>query len=292
MGTPLWRIAMTVPGRAADALSAALEPYVSAVTAMEDAPGGSWSIEGLSEGEPERGQVLMALALAAATVGTPPPDTVIEPLPDVDWLTLNRQSFPPIREGRVWVRGSHVTEPRPAGAVELIVDAARAFGSGSHATTALCLRALQDEIRRHRPARILDLGCGSGILAMAAAKLVRASRTVAVDLDPVSAATAAENTRLNGTATRIRTGVSRGWESALVRRSAPYDLVMANILAAPLCAMAPRLARGLVPGGRAILSGLMNGQEARVVAAHRAQGLRLLRRYRRDGWSALVVARP
>jgi len=289
MTTTLWRIAMTASSRAADALSAALEPHVSALTAMEDTPGGSWSIEGLSEGEPERPAIIAALAVAAATVGLPPPDTVIEPLPDVDWLALNRQSFPPIREGRIWVRGSHVTEKRPAASIELIVDAARAFGSGSHATTALCLRALQDGLRRARPQRVLDLGCGSGILAMAAAKLVPSARVVAVDLDPVSAATAAQNARLNRTATRIRTGVSRGWRSALVRDAAPYDLVLANILAGPLCAMAPELARGLAPGGRAILSGLMTHQEARVVAAHRVQGLRLLRRYRRDGWSALVL---
>ncbi|MEQ9333626.1 50S ribosomal protein L11 methyltransferase [Thalassobaculum sp.] len=289
MTTPLWRIALTAPARAADALSAALEPYVSALTAMEDAPGGTWSIEGLSEGEPERPAIVAALAIAAATVGTPPPDTVIEPLPEVDWLALNRQSFPPIREGRVWVRGSHVSEKRPAASIELVVDAARAFGSGSHATTALCLRALQDELRRSRPRRILDLGCGSGILAMAAAKLLPTARVVAVDLDPVSVATAAENARLNRTATRIRTGTSRGWRSRLVQGAAPYDLVLANILAGPLCAMAPDLARGLAAGGRAILSGLMTDQEARVIAAHRAQGLRLMRRYRRDGWSALVL---
>lgn len=290
MSSPLWRIAMTVPGRAADALAAALEPFASAVTAMEDSPGGTWSIEGIAEDEPPRPMVLAALALAAATVGTPPPDTVIEPLPDVDWLALNRQSFPPIREGRVWVRGSHVTEAKPAGSVELIVDAARAFGSGSHATTALCLRALQDLAKHRRPRRVLDLGCGSGILAMAAARLVPTARIVAVDLDPVSVAIAAANTRLNRTAARIRTGVSRGWDSNLVRRAGPYDLVLANILAPPLCAMAPDLAHGLAPGGRAILSGLMYGQEARVIAAHRAQGLRVLRRYRRDGWSALVLA--
>ncbi|GHD54432.1 ribosomal protein L11 methyltransferase [Thalassobaculum fulvum] len=289
MTTPLWRIAMTAPARAAEALAAALEPYVTALTAMEDTPGGTWSIEGLSETEPERPTIVAALALAAATVGTPPPDTVIEPLPEVDWLSLNRQSFPPIREGRVWVRGSHVTDPCPAASIELIVDAARAFGSGSHATTALCLRALQDEIRRRRPGRVLDLGCGSGILAMAAAKLVPTARVVAVDLDPVSVATAAENCRLNRTATRIRTGVSRGWNASLVRGAAPYDMVLANILAKPLCAMAPDLGRGLARGGRAILSGLMTHQEAQVVAAHRAQGLRLVRRYRRDGWSALVL---
>jgi ribosomal protein L11 methyltransferase len=287
--TPLWRIAMTVPARVADALFEALSPHVSAVTAMEDKRPGYWLVEGLSESEPERPAIVAALALAAATVGSPPPDTVIEPLPDVDWLALNRQSFPPIREGRIWVRGSHVAERRPTGSIELIVDAARAFGSGSHATTALCLRAIQDAVRRRRPGRVLDLGCGSGILAMAVSKLVPAARVLAVDLDPVSVTTTAENARLNGTAARTRTGVSNGWRSPLVAREGPFDLVLANILAGPLCAMAPELARGLAPGGRAILSGLMNDQEARVLAAHRAQGLRLLRRYRRDGWSALIV---
>lgn len=286
----LWRIALTVPAKASEVVADALAPFVSAVTALEDAPGGSWTVEGIAESEPERPAITAALALASAMVGTPPPDTVIEPLPDVDWLALNRQSFPPIREGRVWIRGSHVEVPAPAASVELIVDAARAFGSGSHPTTALCLRAIQDLTKRRRPARVLDLGCGSGILAMAVAKLLPSARTLAVDLDPVSVATARENTRANRVATRVETRVSNGWRSSAVRRAAPFDLVVANILAGPLAEMAPALKRGLAPGGVAILSGLLNQQERWVVSVHRAQGLRLVRRYRRDGWSALVFA--
>ena len=288
---PLWRIALTVPEHAADAIALALEPYVAAVTALEDTPADTWSIEGLSEGEPDGPAVHMALALAAATVGTPPPDTVIEPLPDVDWLALNRQSFPPIREGRIWVHGSHVDAPTPAACLPLLVEAARAFGSGSHATTALCLRAMQDVVKARRPMNALDLGCGSGILAMALAKLVRSARTLAVDLDPISVVTAKENARLNGVADRVRTAVSNGWRAPIVQRHGPYDLVLANILARPLRQMAPDLAAGLAPGGVAILSGLMIEQEAGVLAAHRAQGLTLRRRYRRDGWSALILAR-
>lgn len=286
--TSLWRIALTVPAKASEAVADALSPFVSAVTALEDSPGGSWTVEGISEFEPERPAVTAALALAAATVGTPPPDTVIEPLPDVDWLALNRQSFPPIREGRIWIRGSHVEDPAPAGSVELVVDAARAFGSGSHATTALCLRALQDLTKRQRPANVLDLGCGSGILAMGLAKLVPSARILAVDLDPLSVATAAENARVNRVAPRITTRISNGWRAPEVRQATPFDLVVANILASPLVRMAPALKRGLAPGGTAILSGLLNQQERWVVSAHRAQGMRLLRRYRRDGWSALV----
>jgi ribosomal protein L11 methyltransferase len=286
----LWRIALTVPAKASEVVADALAPFVSAVTALEDAPGGSWTVEGIAESEPERPAITAALALASAMVGTPPPDTVIEPLPDVDWLALNRQSFPPIREGRVWIRGSHVEVPAPAASVELIVDAARAFGSGSHPTTALCLRAIQDLTKRRRPARVLDLGCGSGILAMAVAKLLPSARTLAVDLDPVSVATARENTRANRVATRVETRVSNGWRSSAVRRAEPFDLVVANILAGPLAEMAPALKRGLAPGGVAILSGLLNQQERWVVSVHHAQGLRLVRRYRRDGWSALVFA--
>lgn len=286
--TSLWRIALTVPAKASEVVADALSPFVSAVTALEDAPGGSWTVEGIAEDEPARPAIIAALALAAATVGTPPPDTVIEPLPEVDWLALNRQSFPPIREGRVWIRGSHVEERAPAASIELLIDAARAFGSGSHPTTALCLRAIQDLVKRRTPRNVLDLGCGSGILAMALAKLVPSARMLAVDLDPVSVATARENARMNRVAGRIATHVSHGWRAPVVQRAAPFDLVVANILAGPLAEMAPSLNKGLAPGGIAILSGLLNQQERWVIAAHRAQGLRLIRRYRRDGWSALV----
>lgn len=291
MSERMWRIALTVPARAAEVISDALEPFVSAVTALEDTPGDTWSIEGIAQTEPERPSITAALSLAAATVGTPPPDTVIEPLPDVDWLSLNRQSFPPIREGRIWVHGSHVETAPPAGTKPLLVEAARAFGSGSHATTALCLRALQDVLKARRVTNALDLGCGSGILAMALAKLSPVSRSVAVDIDPISVETARENTVLNGVFRQVRTGVSMGWRSTLVQRAPPFDLVLANILARPLCQMAPDLAAGLAPNGIAILSGLMYDQEAKVLAAHRIQGLTLRRRYRRDGWSALVLAR-
>jgi len=287
----LWRIALTVPAKASEVVADALSPFVSAVTALEDSPGGTWTVEGIAEDEPQRPAITAALALAAATVGTPPPDTVIEPLPDVDWLALNRQSFPPIREGRVWIRGSHVEEAAPASSIDLLVDAARAFGSGSHPTTALCLRAIQDLVTRRTPRKVLDLGCGSGILAMALAKLAPSARTLAVDLDPVSVATARENAQMNRVARRIDTQVSNGWRSPSVRAKAPFDLVVANILAGPLAEMAPSLKRGLQPGGIAILSGLLNQQERWVIAVHRAQGLRLIRRYRRDGWSALVFAR-
>lgn len=287
----LWRIALTVPAKASEVVADALSPFVSAVTALEDSPGGTWTVEGIAEDEPQRPAIVAALALAAATVGTPPPDTVIEPLPDVDWLALNRQSFPPIREGRVWIRGSHVEDPVPASSIELLIEAARAFGSGSHPTTALCLRAIQDLVKRRTPRNVLDLGCGSGILAMALAKLVPSARTLAVDLDPVSVATARENAQMNGVARRIDTQVSNGWRSPAVRAKAPFDLVVANILAGPLAEMAPSLKRGLAPGGIAILSGLLNQQERWVIAVHRAQGLRLIRRYRRDGWSALVFTR-
>ena len=288
----LWRIALTVPGSVYQTVADALEPFVASLTTMEDKPDGSvWLIEGLTEQEPERPAIVAALSLAAATVGHPPPDTVIEPLPEVDWLALNRQSFPPIREGRIWIRGSHVADPVPAGAFALTVDAARAFGSGSHATTALCLHVIQVLATRHRPRRVLDLGCGSGILALAWAKLCPASRIRAVDLDPVSVSTANANARLNRVHDRVRTTVSNGWRSSVVRHDGPYGLVLANILAGPLCAMAKDLRHGLAPGGIAVLSGLLNEQEPWVLAAHRQQGLYPRCRYRRDGWSALVLSR-
>ena len=207
-----------------------------------------------------------------------------------DWLAENRASFPAIDLGCFHIRGGHLTDPPPAGRVVLRVDAAAAFGSGSHATTAGCLAMLARLalVRRHR--RIVDMGAGTGILALAAARLWPAARLWAVDNDADAVAITLGNRRRNAVGRRLAVVHHAGYRHPVLAKAGPFDLIIANILARPLIAMAPDLAAYLAPGGRAILSGLLVHQERRVLAAHRRVGLVPVARQRVDGWSTLLLA--
>jgi ribosomal protein L11 methyltransferase len=170
------------------------------------------------------------------------------------------------------------------------IEAGQAFGTGHHGTTAGCLMAI-DRLANQRAVRnVLDLGTGSGVLAIGAAKRTKA-RVVASDIDPIAVQVAEENVRLNGEASRIRTVVAAGMDSTTISRFAPYDLIVANILAGPLVTLAPALRRHIAPGGTIILSGLLSSQQRRVAAAYRAQGLRFISADVLEDWVTLVVRR-
>jgi ribosomal protein L11 methyltransferase len=200
------------------------------------------------------------------------------------------QDFPPLTIGRFYVYGGHVSAAPPIGAWPVRVEAGMAFGSGEHATTSGCLRAMTRLARRRRFSRVLDMGCGSGILAIGAARAWRRAHILAVDIDPVSARIAADNVRINR-ALHVRARASDGYAPAFIRHGGNYDLILSNILARPLVKFAPQLARHLAPGGIAVLSGLLTSQERMVLAAHRAQGLRLRQRLVQQGWSTLVLVK-
>ncbi|HVJ54529.1 MAG TPA: 50S ribosomal protein L11 methyltransferase [Aliidongia sp.] len=291
IGERLWRVAVEAPDeRAANGFSAVLESVGTAIAAFEREPKGAWSVEGFVQGKPERAPLEAGLALAALSLGVEEPALTLELMPEIDWLRRNQESFPPMRIGRYFIYGSHIAKPVPAGAVGLLIDAATAFGTGEHATTHGCLLALDRLVRRGRRRRILDMGTGTGILAIAAAKSWRVP-VLACDIDRNSVKVAAENVALNRVADLVTCTASDGYASGLVRAGASYDLIFANILARPLAAMAPDLARHLAPGGVAILSGLLAGQEAYVAAAHRAQGLAFQGRIARNGWHTLIFTR-
>jgi ribosomal protein L11 methyltransferase len=286
-----YKIELVTKREGVERWSAALDAFAVAIAAFEIVPGGDWRIEAYATEPPDPDAVNAALARAAADAGVARPACHIAPLPPVDWLAQNRRDFPVQSIGRFMILGSHHDDVRPpAGRIALVLDAASAFGSGEHATTRGCLAALDRLARRRRIRRPLDLGCGSGILALAIAKLwchpVRAA-----DIDPESVRVARANAALNGVARLVRVARSDGYRAALVRRGRPYDVIVSNILARPLQTFARPLARHLGRGGVAILSGLLVAQEAQVIAAHRRQGLALTRRTRRDGWSTLEFRR-
>jgi len=207
-----------------------------------------------------------------------------------DWLAENRKAFPALHLGPFWIYGSHVMQVQPAGSLPLLVEAAQAFGSGTHPTTQICLLALAEQRKMKRPPRrILDMGCGSAILAMAAQRLFPAASIFAVDNDLVSVRTAKENRQKNQiSAMKMRTIFSEGFADRGVSRNGPYDLMMANILAGPLRRMASDLARNLRSGGRLILSGLLHHQAQQLVGDCRAHKLTLVMRLDQDEWCCLV----
>jgi ribosomal protein L11 methyltransferase len=210
-----------------------------------------------------------------------------ERLPERDWLAENRRDFPPQRIGRFFIHGSHWHGILPASAIAIEIDAATAFGTGEHPSTRGCLLALEDLARRHRFRRPLDIGTGSGILAIAAARRLH-RRLIAGDIDPEAVRVARHHTRRNGLAGQVRIVRAAGYRSRALR-PATYDLIFANILARPLALMARDLKRAIAPGGVAVLAGLLPRQEALVLTAHRAQGLRLERRVVIEGWSTLIL---
>ncbi|HWK46026.1 MAG TPA: 50S ribosomal protein L11 methyltransferase [Stellaceae bacterium] len=290
----VWRIATDLPDEPiAEAMAAALGEVADAVSAFETTPAGPWQVTGFTQEKPEQATLDRAAALIVAAFGIALPAITVEGLPDSDWVTENQRSFPPICAGRYFIHGSHHAGPVPAGSIGLEIDAATAFGTGEHATTQGCLLALDALVRRHdgRRPRVLDMGTGTGILAIAAAKTWGVP-VLACDIDPNSARVAGENAVANGVGHLVRTYAGDGYRARILRQAAPFDLIFANILARPLAAMAGSLARNLAPGGVAILSGLLSWQESYVRAAHRRDGLRFRRRIARDGWHTLMIEKP
>ena len=190
--------------------------------------------------------------------------------------------------------GSHVTAPPPAGSLAIKVEAGNAFGTGRHESTRGCLLALDRLAKRRRVRRALDMGCGSGVLAIAVAKLWRDSLqgpVLALDNDPIAVAVTKENAAVNAVATVLEAAVSDGYRGLPALGGGPFDLIVANILAEPLEAMAGDLAAHLAPGGTAILSGLLAVQERSLRAKHRTQGIILKDRVRLGGWTTLILGR-
>jgi len=279
-----------LPEQAVPGFEAALATVCGTVGYFRDEATDSWRLEALREAGASEAELQAALALAAAVAGIAPPTLQKAPVEAEGWLERTIESFPEQQIGRRFlVRPTHLPDPVTHGRIVLRLDAGVAFGSGEHGSTRGCLLALE-AIARRRPRRILDLGTGSGILAMAAAKLWRRP-VLAADIEPWSVRVAAENARLNGVQRLIATRLADGWRHRAVR-GRRYDLVFANILARPLCAMARDLATHLAPGGVAILSGLLGTQAAMVLAAHRRCGLLLRNRVRQGAWTTLVLQKP
>lgn len=206
-----------------------------------------------------------------------------EIIPDVDWIAKSLEGLKPVRAGRFIVHGSHDRDKVRENDVAIEIDAGQAFGTGHHGTTAGCLEVI-DKVLRARPVKnALDLGTGSGVLAIAVRK-VKKIPVLATDIDPVAVRVARENVKRNGIASGIRVETAPGFHSPAFREDGPFDLIIANILARPLMKMAPELGHHLAPGGSVILSGILAAQRWKVIAAYSGAGMRHLSTIWRNGW--------
>lgn len=214
----------------------------------------------------------------------------IEALPDRDWVTLSLEGLPPVEAGPFIVAGSHALTQSSPGKIGVLIEAGPAFGTGHHGTTLGCLKALNKIRRRQKIGKVLDLGTGSGVLAIAALK-VGARLAIGTDIDADSVGVAIENAAKNDV-TRFKAICAKGANSTLVRTQGPFDTVFANILMRPLIGLAPDIQKMTAPGGTVILSGLLHHQVPLVRTAFTARGVKMEDHLREDGWSTLVFCRP
>ena len=289
--TTLETVFVTVSENAVESYEHALSCVCTTIGIFEANPEGTlWRVEGVKNCGYKDNELSAALLLAAAISGESAElkRTTTEA---EGWLARTYATFPEQKIGkRFIIRGTHLPQITDPARIVLALDAGVAFGSGEHGSTRGCLRALE-HIAYRRPRRILDIGCGTGILAMASAALLH-KPVFAVDIDPWSVLTSRQNARRNKLHRYIRCYLGNGWYTPVLRHKAPFDLVFANILARPLCLMAKNLAHALSDGGTAILSGLLQTQVPMVLAAHRRHGLVLDRLLQEGQWVTLIVRKP
>lgn len=275
--------------RIADVLERAFEDDGNPVIIFEDSADGKiWTAEILLfDMETEEAAELVRDRVGADAFAAP---MVAEELPDINWVEKSLEGLAPVHAGRFVVHGSHDRHKVPAGALGLEIEAALAFGTGHHGTTAGCLEEIDRLLAIYEFKSILDLGTGTGVLAIAAAKLTKQS-VLATDIDPVATKTAGENAWLNGVGPLVKTFTANGMEDRKFDLYGPFDLVIANILARPLMKMARSIAAQMTDRSVLVLSGLRVEDGPRIIFAYSTQGFHLARKREKDGWLTLTFER-
>jgi len=259
------------------------------IVSLDERPDGVWSVDAyFGSGESEAVAAKLRDRLGSDGFCAP---LKVEVLPERDWVAAGLEALAPVKAGRFIVHGRHDRGAIPRGRIGIEIDAGQAFGTGHHATTAGCLLTIDALLRTRRFRNALDLGAGSGVLAIAIAKLSRRP-VLAADIDPIAVHVAARNAELNHVGPLVRAVTTKNLSHASIRSVAPFDLIVANILAEPLQRIAPRLTPVLSQGGTLVLSGLLPQQRERVVFAYARHGLKLSSVRTVDGWVVLVLRRP
>lgn len=270
-------------------VSERLEFCTDALSTFESSGTGFWEINGITKTAPDEDEVNAVVRELVQQLNLQPTDFSIEMLPDRDWLADNRTSFPCLYYGRFLLHGSHNRPKTSNGYLNIELEAGRAFGSGSHESTAGCLLSLLHLFKITSPKRVMDLGCGSGILSIASVKLWPSALILALDIDDDAVETTLENIKVNNVSRQVRCKHSNGFPRAWPGTGKKYDLIVANILAQPLIALAPESTSFLRVGGHIVLSGLLRTQEREILAVYNSLGFRLLSRKRLKEWTTFIL---
>lgn len=295
-----WIVSLPCTRAEAEALSGeipeldALAEAPVVVTREIDEDAGLWQLDAYMDDKPGAALLSLLQSLVPSAKGHKP---AVEQLAEQDWVTLSQQGLEPVQAGRFFIHTSSYADRAPPGSTPFLIDASQAFGTGGHDTTAGCL-AMLDRLKRKgtTPRNIADIGTGTGLLAFAAMALWPSARTIASDIDPASIFVTRDNAAINRVTLGRGSGaltlaVAPGTNHPAIRHRAPYDLVIANILAGPLITLAPDIAAATAPGGHAILAGLIARQMEPVLAAYRAQGFRLAARGGSAEWPCLLLVK-
>ena len=273
--------------RVADMLDDAFPFGEVSVSAFETGPN-AWNVEVYGSPELSSAELARAMreALGPESAGLRVEEGAID---EADWVAKSLAGLNPVPAGRFVVHGSHDRDKIPDGVIGIEIEAALAFGTGHHGTTRGCLLAIDELLTKRRFERVLDLGSGAGVLAIAIG-LAQKPAVLATDIDEVSARIAGENAEANGAGDYVESIHATGFDHPAFAERGPFDLIVANILAGPLVELAPDVKRNLAARGRVVLSGLMNHEAERVAAAYAAQGLEVVASRQLEGWSTLILA--
>ncbi len=285
----LYTVRLSCPAQVVDQVEAVFGDEVLSFSSFAPPLAERAEVEVLLDGKPAEVQLRDKLGALIHSL-------TVEPVGNLDWLKKVAQDYPPFQVGRWTIFGGAHRDKIIDFSLALQVDSSAAFGTGEHPTTKGCLETLDGLLVQAGDAathwRMLDMGCGSGILSMAFAKATKTGQALGVDMERDSVLVARENAEINEVADRVRIEESLGYANPIVIDGGPYDLIMANIFADPLCAMAGDLAKNLKEGGHAILSGFFVPQAAQVAAAHTAHGLVIVKEKQIGEWSTLELSKP
>ena len=278
----------TAARRVADLVVETFDPAEAASAAFENEATGLWEVEVYFAEEPNQDSIRELVRIAAGDEAAAAAE--FDTLAEKDWVKASLEGLTMVEAGRFLIHGGHDRGRVPLNRIGIEIEAALAFGTGHHGTTRGCLLALDAILKQKRPRRVLDVGTGTGVLAIAAARALR--QPVALgDIDPVSVEASASNARLNRAASYLKPVVARGVQHPALMAGQPYDLIFANILAKPLRLLAPSIAGVASHDATLILSGLLARDVAGVLSAYAAQGFRLHKRGDLEGWATLVLTR-